>query len=75
MIKIKYLPTGNIFLLPDEEAEELKTKSPDDYKILEKNGKKFNDKTKPVSKKTDKSILELVLDDSPEITPKRRRKK
>lgn len=74
MIKIKYLPTGNIFLLPDDEAEELKAKSPDEYKILEKNGRKFNDKTKPVSKKTDKSILELVLDENPGITPKGRKK-
>lgn len=74
MIKIKYLPTGNIFLLPDNEAEELKAKSPDEYKILEKNGRKFNDKTNPVSKKTDKSILELVLDENPGISPKRRKK-
>ncbi len=74
MIKIKYLPTGNIFLLPDDEAEELKAKSPDEYKIIEKDGKKFNDKTKPVSKKTDKSILELVLDEKQGITTKRRKK-
>ena len=74
MIKIKYLLTGNIFLLPDNEAEELKAKSPDEYKILEKNGRKFNDKTNPVSKKTDKSILELVLDENPGISPKRRKK-
>ena len=74
MIKIKYLPTGNIFLLPNSEAEELKAKSPDEYKIIEKDGKKFNDKTKPVSKKTDKSILELVLDEKQGITTKRRKK-
>ena len=41
MFKIKYIPTGNIFVLPKKDAELLKEKSPQDYLILEKNGKKF----------------------------------
>ena len=44
MFKIKYIPTGNIFVLPKKDAELLKEKSPQDYLILEKNGKKFRDK-------------------------------
>ena len=44
MFKIKYIPTGNIFVLPKKDAELLKEKSPQDYLILEKNGKKFKDK-------------------------------
>ena len=38
-----YLNTGHIFELPDNEAKELKKKFPDEYKILEKNGKSFKD--------------------------------
>ena len=61
MYKIKYIPTGHEFLLPDETAKDLKDKYPNDYKILEKNGKKFSDK-KTVIKYKDGSIRELVLD-------------
>lgn len=61
MYKIKYLVTGHEFLLPDETAQELKDKYPNDYKILEKNGKKFKDR-KTVVKYKDGSIRELVLD-------------
>ncbi len=61
MYKIKYIPTGHEFLLPDETAKELKDKFPNDYKILEKNGKKFSDK-RTVIKFKDGSIRELVLD-------------
>ena len=61
MYKIKYLVTGHVFLLPDETAQELKDKFPNDYKILEKNGKKFADK-KTIIKYQDGSIKELVLD-------------
>ena len=61
MYKIKYIPTGHEFLLPDETAKELKDKYPNDYKIIEKNGKKFSDK-KTVVKFKDGSIRELVLD-------------
>ena len=61
MYKIKYLITGHEFLLPDKEAQELKDKFPNDYKILEKNGKKFKDK-KTIIKYKDGSIRELVLD-------------
>jgi len=61
MYKIKYLITGHEFLLPDETAQELKDKFPNDYKILEKNGKVFKDK-KTVVKYKDGSIRHLVLD-------------
>ena len=61
MYKIKYLITGHEFLLPDKEAQELKDKFPNDYKILEKNGKKFKDK-KTIIKFKDCSIRELVED-------------
>lgn len=62
MFKIKYLITGHEFLLPAETALELKEKFPNDYKIIEKNGKKFRDTKK---KKTVKegSIKELVVED------------
>ena len=62
MYKIKYLITGHEFLLPDETAQELKDKFPNDYKIIEKNGKKFIDK-KTIIKFQDGSIRELVMDD------------
>jgi len=44
MYKIKYIPTNHIFELPDITAEDLKQRFPNDYKILEKNGKKYRDK-------------------------------
>ena len=61
MFKIMYLQTGHVFSLPDNTAQELKDKFPNDYKILEKNGKKFKDK-KTVIKFKDGSIRELVVD-------------
>lgn len=72
MIKIKYLPTGNIFVLPEKEAEELKKKAPNEYKIIEKNGRKVKDNPKPSKQSTDKSTLALVLDT--EAENKRRKK-
>ena len=72
MIKIKYLPTGNIFVLPEKEAEELKKKAPNEYKIIEKNGRKVKDNPQPLPQKIDNSILTLVLDTGAE---KKRRKK
>lgn len=61
MYKIKYLITGHEFLLPDETAKELKEKFPNDYKIIEKNGKKFNDK-KAIAKINEDSIRDLVVE-------------
>jgi hypothetical protein len=55
--------TGHEFLLPDKDAQELKDKFPNDYKITEKNGKKFSDK-KTIVKYKDGSIRELVLDEN-----------
>ena len=63
MYKIKYLITGHEFLLPEETAKELKEKFPNDYKIIEKNGKKFNDAEKKKPAKAG-SIRDLVLDNS-----------
>ena len=65
MYKIEFIPTGHSFLLPDETAKELKEKFPNDYKILEKNGKKFRDRAFPkkVTKDT-KYIRDLVIDET-----------
>ena len=62
MYKIIYLPTGHTFELPDLTAEELKEKFPSDYKILEKNGKKFRDRIKRNEKKDDGSIYSKVVE-------------
>ena len=62
MYKIEFIPTGHTFELPDLTAEELKQKFPSDYKILEKNGKKYNDKIKKKTKKNSDSIYELVIE-------------
>ena len=62
MYKIEFIPTGHAFELPDITAEELKEKFPEDYKILEKNGKKYRDR---ISKKpivNNGSIRDLVLE-------------
>lgn len=64
MYRIEFKPTGHCFLLPDETAKELKDKFPNDYKILEKNGKKYKDKTSSKKVLSDtKSIRNLVLDE------------
>lgn len=62
MYKIKFLPTGHIFTLPEEEAKKLKNNSPCEYQILEKNGKKFKDKIGKQKTEDTKSILSKVLD-------------
>ena len=62
MFKIEYLKTGHIFELPDITAEELKSKYPQDYKILEKNGKKFRDKINKNLKQETDSIYEKVIE-------------
>ena len=61
MYKIKYIVTGHEFVLPDETAKELKEKFPNDYKILEKNGKKYND-TKKKKEEKEGSIKEMVVE-------------
>lgn len=65
MFKIKYIPTGNIFVLPKKDAELLKEKSPHDYLILEKNGKKFKDKIPQKIESDSKSILSQIIDKEP----------
>jgi hypothetical protein len=58
-----YLPTGHIFTLPDDSANELKEKFPDDYKIIEKNGKKYKDKIPKKKAINEKSIYSLVVEE------------
>ena len=62
MYKIEFIPTGHIFELPDLTAEELKEKFPEDYKILEKNGKKFKYKIKKKALVNKGSIYDLVVE-------------
>ena len=62
MYKIEFIPTGHTFELPDITAEELKEKFPEDYKILEKNGKKYRDKMNKKIVSNSGSIYELVID-------------
>ena len=62
MYKIEFIPTGHTFELPDITAQELKEKFPEDYKILEKNGKKYRDKIKKKSVSSNGSIYELVVE-------------
>ena len=56
MYKIKYLVTGHVFLLPENEAKALKEKYPEDYQIVEKNGKKVRDKARGKLSKKEKEI-------------------
>ena len=62
MYKIKFIPTGHVFELPDITAEELKKNFSEDYQILEKNGKKYRDKVKKKSVCNNGSIYDLVID-------------
>ena len=62
MYKIEFIPTGHTFELPDITAEELKEKFPTDYKILEKNGKKFQDRIKKIETLEDGSIYSKVVE-------------
>lgn len=62
MFKIEYIPTGHVFELPDKAAQELKDKFPNDYKILEKNGKKYRDRVKKEPETNTKSIYNKVID-------------
>ena len=62
MYKIEFIPTGHTFELPDITAEELKEKFPEDYKILEKNGKKYRDILKKKKSVDNDSIYEKVID-------------
>ena len=62
MYKIEFIPTGHTFELPDITAQELKEKFPADYKILEKNGKKYRDKIKKKEANNNSSIRDLVVE-------------
>ena len=62
MYKISYVHTGHVFELPDEAAQDLKKQFPEDYKILEKNGKKVRDTVKKKSKTDEKSIYSKVVE-------------
>ena len=60
--KTEILSNAEIILIEDLTAEELKSKFPDDYKILEKNGKKFRDRTKKKPVIKNGSIYDLVVE-------------
>ena len=62
MYKIEFVPTGHTFELPDITAEELKTKFPEVYKILEKNGKKYRDRVSKKVKVNLGSIRDFVVE-------------
>ena len=64
MYKIEFIPTGHTFELPDVTAEELKENFPEDYKILEKNGKKYRDKVKKKINVDKNSIYDMVVERS-----------
>ena len=64
MYKITYIKTGHTFELPDDTAKELKEKFPDEYKIVEKNGKRFRDVVKKAARKADDSIYSMVVEKS-----------
>ncbi len=75
MYKIKYIPTGHVFILPEAVALELKEKSPCDYQIVEKNGKRFKDSvTVEQIKAQPNSILLKVLDTDDKTVKKRRKR-
>lgn len=63
MYKIEFIPTGHVFELPDLTAKDLKEKFPFDYKILEKNGKKFSDKIKTNKKDNNNLIYSKVVEE------------
>jgi len=49
--------------MSEEDAKDLKAKYPDEYKIIEKNGKKFNDNTRTKTKKReDNSIYSKIVE-------------
>ena len=63
MYKIKYLVTGHVFVLPEDTAKDLKEQFPNDYEIIEKNGKKFKDNKKKKNTDTkDGSIRDKVVE-------------
>ena len=62
MYKIVFVPTGHIFELPDLTAKELKERYPDDYKIVEKNGKKFKEKPRKKIEDSEGSIYSKVVE-------------
>jgi len=77
MIKLQFLPTGNIFILPDNTALELLSQFPSDYAAVEtqktkpsKAGKttkisKYDNKKKSKNKNSNSinsSILSLIID-------------
>lgn len=62
MYKITYLKTGHVFLLPEQTAKELKKNFPNDYKILEINGKKYKD-TRKIKIEDTNSIRAKVVEE------------
>ena len=62
MYKIVFMPTGHVFELPDLTALELKEKFPEDYRIIEKNGRKFYEKKKKVIHDKEGSVYSKVVE-------------
>ena len=57
MLKLLYIPTGNIFVLPDEEALAQKNSNPHNYRILDAG---FQEEQEPV-KSDEGDIKDVVL--------------
>jgi len=58
MMKLKFVPTGNIFVLPDEEAIKIKNKDRGNYVLLSEDDKEIVEEKKEVKVPT---IKELVM--------------
>lgn len=61
MYKIKFLPTGHIFVLPESVVKELKERYPQEYQLLEKNGRKCKDKFNVTSERSDKNSIRVKV--------------
>ena len=62
MLKLQFIPTGNIFTLPDEEALKIKSKDRGNYKILDEG---YEEKKEEVKEKT---VQELVMPEEQQET-------
>lgn len=73
MLKLKVLSTQNVFILPDNTANELLSVYPDDYELLEQKKEKVSVKKEKTKKfknsiksenlpNINSSILHLILD-------------
>lgn len=76
MLELLFIPTGNVFILPDEEALRLQASDRNNYRILdagyqEEAEKKVSPKTvKELVMKQEEAIKEQELADNPPAKPK-----